>query len=420
MSDDFRSLCADLGQRAKLASRELAIASGVAKNRWLLDTAAALEAATPAILAANERDLVRAPEFGLSDAQVDRLTLTVARVVAAAAALREVAALPDPVGRVLEGSTRPNGLEIRKVGVPIGVLLFLYESRPIVTVDAAALAVKSGNAIILRGGKEAQHSNAALHRVLQDALINCGLPADGVQLVTVADRAVVGELLKRNDFIDLVIPRGGESLIRRVTVEATMPVLKHYLGNCHVYVDESADLEMAERIVINSKCQRPGVCNAMESLLVHGSVAGSFLPRIGAALRSRGVQIRGCEQTRRWLPDTIPATDADYAAEFLALILSAKVVSDLTEAIAHINRYGSQHTDAIITRDLDAARRFAAEVDSAAVLVNASTRFHDGFEFGLGAEIGISTDKLHARGPCGLQELTTYKYVVHGTGQVRG
>ena len=419
-TDDIRSFCADLGRRAKIASGALAIASGAVKNRWLLESAAALEAATDDVLAANERDLARAPEFGLIDAQIDRLKLTPARVKAAAEGLRQVAALPDPVGRILEGSIRPNGLEIRKVGVPIGVLFFLYESRPNVTSDAASLAVKSGNAIILRGGKEAQHSNAALHRVLQDTLEPCGLPAEGVQLVSVANRAVVGELLKRNDFIDLVIPRGGESLIRRVAAEATMPVLKHYLGNCHVYVDEAADLDMAERIVVNAKCQRPGVCNAMESLLVHRAVAPTFLPRLGAALSDNGVEIRGCPETRRWLPDAVPATEADYAAEFLALILSAKVVSDLAEAVAHINRFGSRHTDAIVTSNLEAARRFTAEVDSAAVLVNASTRFHDGYEFGLGAEIGISTDKLHARGPCGLQELTTYKYVVHGAGQVRG
>jgi glutamate-5-semialdehyde dehydrogenase len=418
-SDEIRSLCGDLARRAKTASRTLAVASGAAKNRWLLDAAAALEAAPGSVISANERDLARASEFGLTDAQIDRLRLTPARIAAAAAGLREIAALPDPVGRVIEGSTRPNGLEVRKVGVPIGVLFFLYESRPNVTVDAAGLAVKSGNAIILRGGKEAQHSNAALHRVLQDALARCGLPADGVQLVNVADRTVVGELLKRNDLIDLVIPRGGESLIRRVTAEATMPVLKHYRGNCHVYVDELADLEIAERVIVNSKCQRPGVCNAMESLLVHRTVAPTLLPALGAALRAQGVEIRGCEETRRYLPDAARATDADYATEFLALILSAKVVSDLAEAVAHINRFGSQHTDVIVTRDLDAARRFVAEVDSAAVLVNASTRFHDGHEFGLGAEIGISTDKLHARGPCGLQELTTYKYVVYGTGQVR-
>jgi glutamate-5-semialdehyde dehydrogenase len=289
-----------------------------------------------------------------------------------------------------------------------------------VTVDAAGLCVKSGNAIILRGGKEALHSNAALHRILQDGLTACDLPADAVQLVATTDRAAVGHLLRLNRFIDLVIPRGGESLIRRVAEEATMPVLKHYKGNCHVYVDRAANLDMAERILLNAKCQRPGVCNAAESLLVHRDVAGAFLPRAAAALRRRGVELRGCEETRRLVPDARPATEDDYAAEYLDLILSVKVVGSLEEAVEHIDRYGSQHTECIITDDLPAARRFTAAVDSSAVLVNASTRFNDGYEFGLGAEIGISTDKFHARGPCGLVELTSYKYIVHGDGQVRG
>jgi glutamate-5-semialdehyde dehydrogenase len=308
---------------------------------------------------------------------------------------------------------------VDKVGVPLGVIFFLYEARPNVTVDAAGLCVKSGNAIILRGGKEALHSNTALHRILSDCLHECGLPADAVQLVTTTDRGAVGHLLRLNQYIDLAIPRGGESLIRRVAEEARMPVLKHYQGNCHVYVDHAADLDMAERILVNAKCQRPGVCNAAESLLVHEGIAAQFLPRAAAALRQRGVELRGCPQTRLYVPDATPATEADYAAEYLDLILSVKVVADLEEAIAHINRYGSQHTDCIVTGDLAAARRFTAAVDSAAVMVNASTRFNDGYEFGLGAEIGISTDKFHARGPCGLLELTAYKYIVHGDGQVR-
>jgi glutamate-5-semialdehyde dehydrogenase len=350
---------------------------------------------------------------------MDRLRLDRKRLQAAAAGLREVAAMPDPVGRVLDGRVRPNGLLIHKVSVPLGVLLFLYESRPNVTVDAAGLAVKSGNAIILRGGKEALHSNAALHRVLQEGLREVGLPPDAVQLVATPDRAVVGHLLRLVSFIDLVIPRGGESLIRRVAEEARMPVLKHYKGNCHVYVDRSADLDMALRILLNAKCQRPGVCNAAESLLVHGDVAAAFLPRAAVALRERGVELRGCERTRQLLPDARPATEDDYAAEYLDLILSIRIVDGLDEAVAHIDRYGSQHTDAIVTNDLTAARHFVAAVDSAAVMVNASTRFHDGYEFGLGAEIGISTDKLHARGPCALMELTSYKYVVYGEGQLR-
>jgi glutamate-5-semialdehyde dehydrogenase len=289
-----------------------------------------------------------------------------------------------------------------------------------VTVDAAGLCVKSGNAIILRGGKEALHSNLALHRLLQDCLKECDLPVDAVQMVSTPDRAAVGQLLKLRQFIDLVIPRGGEGLIRRVAEEARMPVLKHFMGNCHVYVDAAADLPMAERIILNAKCQRPGVCNAAESLLVHRAIAEAFLPIAGRALRERGVELRGCPETVRLVSGATLATDDDYATEFLDLILSVRVVSDIDEAIAHITRYGSQHTEAIVTNDLAAARRFTTSVDAAAVMVNTSTRFHDGYEFGLGAEIGISTDKIHARGPCGLVELCGYKYIVLGDGQVRG
>jgi glutamate-5-semialdehyde dehydrogenase len=416
---NLEAYCDDLGRRARAAARLLATARGERKNAWLLRAAAALEKGAPAILEANTRDVAAAAEFDLTPAQVDRLRLTPDRIRAAAAGLRDVAGLPDPVGRVLDSGVRPNGLQVLKVGVPLGVIFFIYESRPNVTVDAAALCVKSGNAIILRGGKEALHSNTALHRILQDGLEEAGLPPDAVQLVTTPDRAAVGHLLKLKRYIDLVIPRGGESLIRRVAQEATMPVLKHYQGNCHVYVDRAADLDMAERILINAKCQRPGVCNAAESLLVHRDVAGTFLPRAGAALRSRGVELRGCAETRRWLPDARAATEADFAAEYLDLILSVKVVDGLEEAIEHIGRYGSGHTETIVTNDLAAARRFTAAVDSSAVMVNASTRFNDGYEFGLGAEIGISTDKLHARGPCGLLELCSYKYIVYGDGQVR-
>src|SRR5262249_38542106 len=306
-----------------------------------------------------------------------------------------------------------------KVGVPIGVILFIYESRPNVTVDAAGLCVKSGNAVILRGGKEAIRSNTALFQTLRAALKASGLPEDAVQLVATPDRAAVGHLLRLDQYIDLAIPRGGESLIRRVAEEARMPVLKHYLGNCHVYVDRAADLDMAERILLNAKCQRPGVCNAAESLLVHRDVAAAFLPRAAAALRQRGVELRGCAETRRLVPDAKPRTEDDNAAEYLDLILSVKVVEGLDEAVAHVERYGSHHTDAIVTNDLSAARRFVAAVDSAAVLVNASTRFNDGYEFGLGAEIGISTDKFHARGPCGLLGLTSYKYIFQGGGEGR-
>jgi glutamate-5-semialdehyde dehydrogenase len=418
--DDLRESCLDVARRAKAAARVLALAPTGDKNAWLLAAAAALERNADAVRAANRRDVDAAPGYGLTVAAIDRLTLTPARIKAAADGLRQVAALPDPVGEVREGGVRPNGLQVLKVGVPLGVIFFLYESRPNVTVDAAGLAVKSGNAVILRGGKEAAHSNAAVHRVLADELPRHGLPADAVQLVATADRDAVGHFLKLNEYIDLAIPRGGEGLIRRVAAEATMPVLKHYLGNCHVYVDRAADFAMAERIVVNAKCQRPGVCNAAESLLVHAAVADEFLPRVVAALRANGVEVRGCERTRAVVPDAVPATEADHAAEFLDLVISVKVVDDLDAAVAHINRNGSGHTDAIVTADIAAARRFTRAVDSAAVVVNASTRFNDGFELGLGAEIGISTDKFHARGPCGLKELTTYKYVVTGDGQVRG
>jgi glutamate-5-semialdehyde dehydrogenase len=371
------------------------------------------------ILHANSQDLDLAPQFGLSSAQIDRLRLTPEGLHVAAAGLGEIAALPDPVGRVLDSSIRPNGLHIHKVGVPLGVILFIYESRPGVTVDASGLCVKSGNAVILRGGKEAAHSNAALHQLLQECLGASGLPLDAVQFVATSDRAAVDHLLHLDAYIDVAIPRGGEGLIRRVADEARMPVIKHYRGNCHVYVDAAADLAMAERILINAKCQRPGVCNAAESLLVHEAVADTFLPRAAAALSERGVELRGCPATRRLVPEAAPATEEDFAAEYLDLKLSVKVVVGLEAAIEHITRYGSQHTECIVTNDLAAARRFTAAVDAAAVMVNASTRFHDGYEFGLGAEIGISTDKLHARGPCGLVELCSYKYIVHGDGQVR-
>jgi glutamate-5-semialdehyde dehydrogenase len=418
-ADDLKSLCADLARRAKSASRELAITPTAAKNRWLLASAAALEARQAELLAANAKDVAAAPGFGLNAAAIDRLTLNPKRIASAAEGLRQVAALPDPVGEVREARQRPNGLQVLKVGVPLGVVFFIYESRPNVTVDAAALCVKSGNAVILRGGKEAIHSNTALHRLLSDELTRTGLPADAVQLVPTTDRQAVGHLLSMSECIDLAIPRGGKSLIQRVAAEARMPVLKHYDGVCHVFVDAAADLDAAERIVVNAKCQRPGTCNAAESLLVHAAVADEFLPRIGAALVARGVEMRGCERTRRWIVGAKPATDEDYRTEYLDLVISVKVVADLADAVAHIGEYGSHHTDAIVTRDLNAARAFTRQVDSAAVMVNASTRFNDGFELGLGAEIGISTDRFHARGPCGLRELTTYKYVVTGDGHVR-
>jgi glutamate-5-semialdehyde dehydrogenase len=414
---NWNAYAEDLGRRARAASRILATTDTVRKDRWLRHAADVLESREDDILDANTGDVRAAMKLG--PANIDRMHLSPDRISAFAQGLREIAALPDPVGRILDNRVRPNGLKIEKVSVPLGVILFIYESRPNVTVDAAGLCVKSGNAIILRGGKEALATNTILHSILQDSLRACELPSDAVQLVATPEREVVGHLLRLKQYIDLTIPRGGESLIRRVAAEATMPVLKHYTGNCHVYVDRDADLTMAERIIVNAKCQRPGVCNAAESLLVHADVAAAFLPKAAAALLAQGVELRGCPATRALVPEAKAVTDADYAAEFLDLILSVKVVKGLDEAIEHITRFGSQHTETIVTKDADAERRFTTEVDASAVLVNASTRFNDGFEFGLGAEIGISTDKFHARGPCGLQELCSYKYIVYGNGQVR-
>jgi glutamate-5-semialdehyde dehydrogenase len=413
-------VCEGLARRARAAGRLLASAPTALKDRWLRRAAEALTGRQAEVLAANERDLVGARDAGLGAAQVDRLRLTPARLAACADGLRQVAGLPDPVGEVRACTRRGNGLEVHKVGVPLGVILFIYESRPNVTLDAAGLCVKSGNAVLLRGGREAVYSNTALHRLLADTLTEVGLPAESVQLVATPDRAAVGHLLKLDHLIDLVIPRGGEGLIRRVAEEARMPVLKHYKGICHVFVERSADPDMALRIVLDAKCQRPGVCNAAECLLIDAPLAETFLPRAAAALRQRGTELRGCSRTCGLVSWATPATVEDYGTEYLDLILSVKVVAGLDEAVAHIATYGSGHSDAIVTNDLAMARRFVAMVDSSAVLVNASTRFNDGYQLGLGAEIGISTDKFHARGPCGLLELTSYKYVVYGEGQVRG
>ena len=417
---DIDALCHHLAARAKAAARELARALGESKDRWLALAAEAFRARAAEVLEANALDLAAAPGFGLTEAAVDRLRLDDRRVAAIADDLLAVRALDDPIGEVVRSSRRPNGLDVRQVRVPIGVVFFLYESRPNVTADAAALCVKSGNAVILRGGKEAVHSNRAIHRILADALVSAGLPADAVQLVTTADRAAVGRLLAMGDRIDLAIPRGGESLIRRVVAEATMPVLKHYQGNCHVYVDADADEAMALAILIDAKARRPGVCNAAETLLVHRSIAPNFLPKAAAALDAEGVEVRADAAARAIVPAFLAADPSDWDTEFLAKILAVAVVDSLDDAIAHVARHGSGHTEAIVTRDLAAARRFASEVDSAAVMINASTRFNDGGQLGLGAEIGISTDKFHARGPCGLRELTTTKWIVVGDGQVRG
>jgi glutamate-5-semialdehyde dehydrogenase len=416
---DLRGYADELATGAREATRALAAATGAQKDGWLRRSAELLRTRTAELLAANEQDIAQAPEYGLNAAAIDRLRLTPARLEGVARALDEVAALPNPIGEVIDSSIRPNGLQVLRVRVPLGVVFFIYESRPNVTADAAAICVKSGNAVILRGGKEALHSNRAIHALLREALDESGLPAAAVQLVETTDRAAVGHLLKLRDKISVTIPRGGKSLIERVAAEATMPVIKHFDGVCHVYVDRSADLEMAEKIIVNAKCQRPGVCNAAESLLVHRAVAERFLPRAGTALQQRGVELRCCRDSRNLLPSSRPATEEDYRTEYLDLILSVRIVEDLEQAIEHIETYGSHHTDAIVTNDLAASRRFCEAVDSAAVVVNASTRFNDGGELGLGAEIGISTDKFHARGPCGLRELTSYKFVVEGAGQVR-
>ena len=411
--------CAQVARQAREASRGLASLIGHTKNQWLERSAAAIQERTAEILAENQLDLQAAPKFGLTEAAIDRLRLTPSRIEAIRDGLLQIAMLPNPIGAVIDSAVRPNGLRIDKVRVPLGVVFFIYESRPNVTADAAAICVKSGNAVILRGGKEAAHSNAAIARILGEVAAQCGLPPHAVQLVATPDRAAVGHFLKLNQWIDVAIPRGGEALIRRVCAEAAMPVIKHFDGNCHVYIDRSADIEMAESITINAKCQRLGVCNAAESLLVHAEIAPRILPRLAALLTRQGIEIRGDDRTIQLVSGTWKADEDDYRREFLGPIISCKVVDSLAEAIAHINEYGSGHTDAIITQELAAAEQFTAQVDSAAVMVNASTRFNDGAEFGLGAEIGISTDKFHARGPCGLNELASYKYIVHGSGQIR-
>jgi glutamate-5-semialdehyde dehydrogenase len=411
--------CRSIAERARRAAIDLAAIPADRKAAALKAAAAAIREDVAAILAANRLDLAAAPGFGLSAAAVDRLTLDPTRVEGIAAGVEAVALLPDPVGEVLEESTRPNGLLVRKIRVPLGVVFFIYESRPNVTADAAAVALAAGNAIILRGGKEAAHSSSRIVESMRRAIAAAGLPADCVQLVDTPDREAVGGFLQMDDLIDIVIPRGGEQLIRRVCSEARMPVLKHFTGNCHVYVDRAADLAMAKAITVNAKCQRMGVCNAAESLLVHREVAARFLPDVAAALGEHAVEIVGDAATRRLVPAAGAATEADFATEYLGPRISVAVVDSLDAAIDHVNRYGSRHTDSIVTGDRAAAERFAARVDTAVVMVNASTRFNDGGEMGLGAEIGISTDKLHARGPCGTRELTTYKYVVLGSGQTR-
>lgn len=416
---DIEKHITEMARRAKEASRTLATCSAAVKNQALLRMAERLDAAREEIKAANAQDLEAGREAGLSDAMLDRLALTDQRIDGMISALKTVADLKDPVGSIIDGWTLPNGLRLSKVRTPLGVVLIIFESRPNVTADAASLCLKSGNGCILRGGKEAIRSNLAIHKELAGACEDAGIPADCIQMIDTPDHAAVNLLLKLSRYIDVVVPRGGKALIKAVTENSVIPVVKHYEGICHTYVDARADLDMAESICFNAKCQRPGVCNAMETMLVHEAVAEAFLPRMARKLREAGVELRGCERSREVVADMKPATDEDWVTEYLDLILSIRVVASLDEAIDHINRYGSAHSDAIVTDDYGAAMAFCQRVDSATVYVNASTRFTDGGEFGLGAEIGISTDKLHARGPMALEELTTYKWVCLGSGQVR-
>jgi glutamate-5-semialdehyde dehydrogenase len=406
-----------LCRAARAAAPALAGASTGAKNAALRAGAAALRRNESQLLAANAEDVAQARAEGVAPAFVDRLTLTPARLAAMAAGVEQVADLPDPVGETITEWTRPNGIRIAQVRVPLGVIGIIYESRPNVTADAAALCLKSGNAVVLRGGKEAFRTSHLIACTLRDAIGE--LPREALAFVDTTDREAVRILLRQSESIDVIIPRGGEDLIRAITEGSRIPVIQHFSGICHVYVDRAADLAMAERICMNAKTHRPGVCNAMENLLVHRDVAARFLPAVAEKLRAAGVELRGCAETLRLVPFATAATDADWDTEYLDLILAVKVVDSLADAIAFIRRHGSGLADAIVTTDEDAAARFTHAIDSAAVFVNASTRFTDGFEFGFGAEIGISTNRLHARGPMGLRELTTYKYVVHGTGQVR-
>jgi glutamate-5-semialdehyde dehydrogenase len=406
--------------RARAAAPALSVLPTETKNRALRAMADALLKDRHTILGGNAKDVRAAEARGLAPSLVARLKLDEKKLGGVADSLRLIADLPDPVGRVISTTERPNGLKIRKVGVPIGVILIIYESRPNVTADCIALCLKSGNAVILKGGSEAIHSNAALYRTLTRATSANGVPQGAFEFIASTDRASVKTLLGFSGLIDLVIPRGGEGLIREVARISKIPVIKHTKGVCHVFVDRAADLDKSEKIVLNAKVQNPAVCNAMETLLVHADVADKFLPRIGASLMAKGVELRGDARTRALVKGAKKAAEDDWYREYLDLILSVRVVKDLDEAVAHIRKYGSQHSDAIVTEDERAARAFTENVDSACVFVNCSTRFNDGGEFGMGAEMGISTDKLHARGPMGLEELTTYKYIVLGSGQVRG
>lgn len=409
----------ELGSAAKLAAKRLALSDLSQRNDALKAIAAAVDTSRPHILEANEQDLVKARANGLDAAAIDRLTLSDQRLDAMIASLQQVMTLADPIGRVDQVQPMPSGIRVGKMRVPLGVIGIIYESRPNVTVEASSLCIKSGNAVILRGGSESFFSNQAIARCIQSGLAAASLPEACVQVVDTTDREAVGELVTMNDYVNVIVPRGGKSLIERVAAQATVPVIKHLDGVCHIFVDETAEIDMAVALVLNAKTQRYGTCNTLETLLVARSAAPSVLPPIAAALEAAQVELRGCEETRLLVQECRPAHEDDWYAEYLAPILAIRIVADITEAIQHIEHYGSHHTDAIITQNHVHAERFLREVDSSSVMVNASTRFADGFEYGLGAEIGISTDKIHARGPVGLEGLTCQKYVVYGTGQIR-
>ena len=416
---DIKQYMNELGQRARRAARSLARAETAAKNAALEAVAADIEASIDALLSANARDLAAGREQGLNAALLDRLELNPLRISAMADGLRQIAALPDPVGEITDMNYRPSGIQVGRMRVPLGVIGIIYESRPNVTADAAGLCLKSGNAAILRGGSEALHSNQAIATCVRNGLSQAGLPADAVQVIEVADRAAVGELITMTQYVDVIVPRGGKGLIERVSAEARVPVIKHLHGVCHVYIDADADLDKAIAVAFNSKTQRYGTCNTMETLLVDSAVAPQVLPELGRRYREEGVELRGCEATQKLLDDVILAAVEDWDTEYLAPILSIRVVDGLDAALDHLHAHSSGHTDSIVTENLSRARRFLSEVDSSSVMVNASTRFADGFEYGLGAEIGISTDKIHARGPVGLEGLTSQKYVVVGDGHIR-
>ena len=416
---DVAAYMRGVGERARAAARLLARAETAAKNQALLAIATDLDQQRAGLMSANRLDLEAGAAQGLDAALLDRLELTPGRIDAMIAGLREVAALPDPVGAIFDLNYRPSGIQVGRMRVPLGVVGIIYESRPNVTADAAALCLKSGNATVLRGGSEAFHSNQAIAACIQRGLEAAGLPAEGVQVIATTDRAAVGALIAMPEYVDVIIPRGGKGLIERISREARVPVIKHLDGICHVYVDDRADPAKALPIVMNAKTQRYGTCNTLETLLVAEGIATAILPVLAQALLAKGVELRGCPATCRRVPAAIPATDEDWDMEYLAPILSIRVVADLDEAMDHIARHGSAHTDSIVTEDYSRARRFLREVDSSSVMVNASTRFADGFEYGLGAEIGISTDKFHARGPVGLEGLTSVKFIVLGNGEVR-